>query len=171
MIYLASPYSHPDAAVRQSRYEAACEAAGVLARHGYHVFSPIAHSHGIALHGGTGGSWEDWERQDLVMLAKASAFVLLPLEGWKESHGVRVEAEHAARQGLPMLVMEDWGPFDGGRSGLRGHTVQMRRWWNWSHHPTSEAIQTWASLIDPPPYADDPLESSRLPRRITPVFP
>ena len=34
MIYLASPYSHSDPAVREQRYEAACQAAAVEAKTG-----------------------------------------------------------------------------------------------------------------------------------------
>ena len=47
MIYLASPFSHPDAGVRQQRFEAACRAAAALIRQGKTVFAPIAHSYGI----------------------------------------------------------------------------------------------------------------------------
>ncbi len=51
MIYLASPYSHPDAVVREYRFRAACQAAASVMRSGQHVFSPIAHSHAIAEYG------------------------------------------------------------------------------------------------------------------------
>lgn len=47
MIYLASPYSHPDPAVEELRFEAACEAACKLMQQGHHVFSPIAHTHPV----------------------------------------------------------------------------------------------------------------------------
>ena len=48
MIYLACPYSHPDRTVRLARFDAANRAAGALMREGYHVFSPISHTHPIA---------------------------------------------------------------------------------------------------------------------------
>jgi hypothetical protein len=44
MIYLASPYSHPDRAVREERFRGACRATAALLRSGHAVFSPIAHA-------------------------------------------------------------------------------------------------------------------------------
>ncbi len=51
MIYLASPYSHDDPAVRQERFDAACRAAAELVRQGKTVFRPVAHSHAICRYG------------------------------------------------------------------------------------------------------------------------
>jgi len=51
MIYLASPYTSDDPAVRQQRFEAACRAAAAMIRQGQTVFSPIAHSHAICAFG------------------------------------------------------------------------------------------------------------------------
>jgi hypothetical protein len=59
MIYLCSPYTHPDPAVREARYEAACRTAAHLMRSGKIVFSPIAHSHGIAQYG-LPKDWSFW---------------------------------------------------------------------------------------------------------------
>lgn len=42
LIYLASPYSHESAEVREARFHAVVEAAGVLMRAGHVVYSPIA---------------------------------------------------------------------------------------------------------------------------------
>ena len=47
MIYLASPYSDPDPAVRQSRFEAACKATAEMLRAGLIVFSPVMWSTGL----------------------------------------------------------------------------------------------------------------------------
>ncbi len=44
MIYLASPYTHVDAAVRESRFDAACLATSTLMRAGLTVYAPIVHS-------------------------------------------------------------------------------------------------------------------------------
>jgi hypothetical protein len=44
MIYLASPFTHDDPAVRQQRFEAACRAAAILISQGKTVFSPIMRS-------------------------------------------------------------------------------------------------------------------------------
>ena len=67
MIYLASPYSHPDPKVREARWREACRTAAFLMKGGQFVFSPIAHRHPIAEFGLPGG-WEFWERFDREML-------------------------------------------------------------------------------------------------------
>ncbi|MCP4786572.1 MAG: DUF1937 family protein [Fuerstiella sp.] len=48
MIYLASPYSHSDANIREKRFRDVCRTAARLMRNGDVVFSPIAHGHPIA---------------------------------------------------------------------------------------------------------------------------
>ena len=50
MIYLAGPYTHPDPAVREARFQAACCQAAEMLRCGVPVFSPIAYSHALAAH-------------------------------------------------------------------------------------------------------------------------
>ena len=106
MIYLASPYSHPDAAVRQQRFEAACRAAAELIRQGYVVFSPIAHSHGIAQHG-LPLDWGYWERHDRRLLAACDELWVLSLDGWHESRGVQAEIAIARAAGKPVRFVSE----------------------------------------------------------------
>ena len=73
MIYLASPYSHPDTAVRELRFREACRAAAELIRRGHAVFSPIAHGHSISLAGLPTG-WAFWEPFDRLMLQLSEEF-------------------------------------------------------------------------------------------------
>ncbi len=90
MIYLASPYSHPDPAVREQRFHAACRAAVSLLLAGQPVFSPIAHSHPLVDHG-LPGDWSFWQRYDREMLARCDEVVVLALDGWETRVGVREE--------------------------------------------------------------------------------
>jgi hypothetical protein len=105
MIYLASPYSHPDPAVRQKRFEAACRAAAALLRAGVSVFSPIAHSHPIAQHG-VPGTWEFWQQIDREYLLHCRAVVVLRLPGWVTSVGVQAEIDLARRWGIPVIEVD-----------------------------------------------------------------
>lgn len=91
MIYLASPYSHPDPNVRQQRFEQVCLAASVLMRHGWLVFSPIAHSHPIALAGGLPTNFEFWQRWNRANLERCEKLLVLTLDGWEYSVGVAGE--------------------------------------------------------------------------------
>lgn len=98
LIYLASPYSHPNAFIREQRFDEACRAAGKIMKLGHVVFSPIAHSHPIAERG-IEGSWDFWQKQDLPILERCDALAVLELDGWKESVGVQAEIAHAEKIG------------------------------------------------------------------------
>ena len=98
MIYLASPYNHADPAVREERYLSACRAAAKLMANELNVFSPIAHSHPIAVHGGLDAVDHDfWMRRDLPILRRCNAIMVLCLDGWEQSRGIRCELEEADR--------------------------------------------------------------------------
>ena len=91
MIYLASPYSHPEPAVMELRYRAVCRCAGRLMREGHIVFSPIAHSHSIAKECGIPPDLGFWMRQDEPMIGLASELWIYTIPGWKTSLGVLEE--------------------------------------------------------------------------------
>ena len=101
MIYLASPYTHPDPAVVEQRFEAVCRMAADLIRQGKTVFSPIAHSHSICRYG-LPGDWQFWKQHDREYLSACDEVVVLKLEGWQESHGVQAEIALARALGKPV---------------------------------------------------------------------
>lgn len=101
MVYLASPYSHVDAAVRQRRYEAACAVTAAMLKRGVVVFSPIVHSHPLVAHG-LSGEWDFWQPVDQVYLDASRALMVLQLPGWRESVGVQWEIEYARAAGKPV---------------------------------------------------------------------
>ena len=105
MIYLASPYSHPDAAVREQRFREACRATAVLLRAGHAVFSPIAYSHVLVEHG-LPSDWAFWERHDQELLARCDEVVVLQLDGWIDSVGVQAEIALARTLGKPLKFVE-----------------------------------------------------------------
>lgn len=105
MIYLASPYSHPDPAVRERRFRAACQAAAALVRDGHAVFSPIAHSHALVEHG-LPMDWSFWEVHDRHHLRHCDEVVVLMLIGWEASVGVREEVRIACEMNKPVRYID-----------------------------------------------------------------
>jgi len=105
MIYLASPYTHPDPAVREARFRAACRQAAEMLRCGIPVFSPIAYTHPIAAHG-LPPEWDFWADYDRAFLEMCSDVWVLMLDGWRESKGVRAEIEIAVGLGKPVMYVE-----------------------------------------------------------------
>jgi hypothetical protein len=93
LIYLASPYSHPDQVVREERFRRVCKAAARLIDKGEAVFCPIAHSHPIEVHGNLQGGWDYWSKQDIPFLEMCDEIVVLGFPGWDESEGVKAELE------------------------------------------------------------------------------
>lgn len=106
IIYLASPYSHPDPAVMQRRFEEICV---VAARHmllGIHIFCPIAHTHPIALAGSLPREFEFWEQYDRKILAVCGELWVCTMEGWRESKGIASEVKIAEELGLPVIYFK-----------------------------------------------------------------
>jgi nucleoside 2-deoxyribosyltransferase len=104
MIYLASPYTHPDPAVREQRFQAACRAAAALIHEGFVVFAPIVHSHPVAAYG-LPTSWAFWRKQDQEHLEQCDELLVLMLDGWQESTGVQAEILLARELGKPVRYL------------------------------------------------------------------
>ena len=102
-IYICSPYSHPDPAVREERFNAVCKYAAKLMVKGHNVFSPISHSHPISLHMDNSLDHDFWLKQDLSFLERwADEVWILMLPGWLESKGIALEMETAERYFIPV---------------------------------------------------------------------
>lgn len=109
MIYLASPYSHPEVGVREQRFRDACRAAAMLLASGLTVFSPIVHGHPLVWHG-LPTDWPFWERIDRDHLERCDEVVVLMLDGWRESVGVAAEIRIARELGKPVRSLAPAAP-------------------------------------------------------------
>lgn len=94
LIYLASPYSHIDTNIRDARFHAVCRAAARFMAVGCLIFSPIAHTHPIAMAGQLPTDWEFWKAYDRAMLDAASHLWVLMLPGAMKSRGVLCEIQY-----------------------------------------------------------------------------
>ena len=102
-LYLACPYSDPDPKVRNQRVRQASMVAGALMRRGYIVFSAITHTHEIAEYGGIDPmDREFWLTQDRTFVEWADEIVVLMIDGWDRSIGVRREIEWARELDKPV---------------------------------------------------------------------
>lgn len=111
-IYLASPYSNPDPAVREFRFREACRAAAALMQSGRWVFSPIAHGHPICEHG-VPSDWTQWQELDRQMLRQCDELVVLTFDGWRGSCGVQAEIRLAVELGKPIRYVSPEDPAGG----------------------------------------------------------
>lgn len=107
LVYLATPYSHPNWEVKKQRYKDASAFAAQLMEEGHLVFCPIAHSHPIETYGMPelkSGDW--WLRQDFAILKFCDELIVYQLEGWDTSYGVGKEIEYAKSFGIPVKYRE-----------------------------------------------------------------
>ena len=112
LIYLASPYSHEYPGIREKRFKEVCMIAGNLIKAGYQVFSPIAHTHPIAIHASLELDFNTWIKLDTLMLKKSDFLVIALMDGWVKSTGVRKEIKIAGELGKPVFTLPlNWNSF------------------------------------------------------------
>jgi hypothetical protein len=118
LVYLASPYSHPDPFVQRQRFwrvtEAAAQLAKQLAKDNVAFYIPITMTHPLecVLKGDdTNLSHEEWMKFDSAFWPKCDELWVLTLDGWQESVGVKEEIKHFTEVGKPVRfvsVPHDW---------------------------------------------------------------
>lgn len=105
-VYLATPYSDPDPGIRNKRFLAVNKVAGELMVQGNLVFSPISHTHPIALAGDLPKGWEFWKDYDFTFINDwADEVYVLTLDGWEDSIGVTAEIKLAEALGKPVVFL------------------------------------------------------------------
>jgi len=114
IVYLATPYTHPDERIRESRFAISNKVAAWAMRQGHTVFSPISHSHTIAayLPEELLLDHEFWMEQDLPLLRKCDALWVYPEDAAEVSRGVAREVREAEACGIPVRhvrIEEVWG--------------------------------------------------------------
>lgn len=105
--YLAVPYTHADPKIRHYRFERVNKVAAKLMKEGHIIFSPISHSHPIAMEGETSTDWSYWVNFDAAFLKCSKKLIVLKLEGWEESVGVAGELKIAKELGIPIEFLSD----------------------------------------------------------------
>lgn len=101
LIYLACPYSHPDDRVRRARYQAINKIAAQMMAAGLHIFSPISHTRPIALAGDLPHGWEYWQSYDRAILSACCLLIVVQLDGYGMSKGIKGEIDIALELGIP----------------------------------------------------------------------
>ena len=104
--YLATPYSKFKDGI-ESANRIACEQTALLIRAGVPTFSPIAHTHPIAIHGGIDPfAHEIWLPADAPLMHAAAGLIVCMMDGWRDSYGIGVEIDTFAKAGKPIVYME-----------------------------------------------------------------
>lgn len=109
LFYLATPYRHPYAYVRELRFQAAAILTARLIETGVDIFCPISHSHPIETHGFPGQTMptDFWLKIDQPLMERCDALMIGCLPGWERSEGVTAERKWFAARGKPSLKLDD----------------------------------------------------------------
>jgi len=88
-IYLAMPYTGNE----NQSFHVANLVAGLLMRQGHIVFSPISHTHPIAVECNLPKDWDYWKRFDEEFIGFCDEVHVVKLNGFEKSKGVNTEIE------------------------------------------------------------------------------
>lgn len=105
-VYLASPYSsHPEGL--EAAFQLACQEAAMFVRAKVPVFSPVVHSHSVAVAGDIDpASHAIWLPMDVPMLRPATIMVVVDGPGRRESKGIAGELTAALALRMPVWFKE-----------------------------------------------------------------
>lgn len=105
LTYLGSPYTKYPAGIEQAFKDVSAIAAKMLEA-GVSVYSPIAHTHPIAIHGGLDPlDFEKFLKFDAAMMKKSDALVIAMMESWEQSYGLRHEIDVFKKAGKPVFAL------------------------------------------------------------------
>jgi len=104
--YLGSPYSKYPAGLNAA-WEDVCRETARLIRAGVPVYSPIAHTHPVAMYGHMDPlDHSIWLPADKPMMDAACGLIVLKMEGWEASYGLKHEIEVFEAADKPIIYME-----------------------------------------------------------------
>jgi hypothetical protein len=106
MIYVASPYSHPDKKIQEERYVLVSKACAELVSKGYIAFSPITYGHTLIGFKDMPGDWKFWNNFCISFLEKCETMIVLTIPGWEESVGIKEEIEFAKKNNIKVFYWD-----------------------------------------------------------------
>lgn len=107
LAYLATPYTkYPDGGIAGA-FAAAAKLAARLLVAGVNVYSPIAHTHPLAMFGNLDPLDHNiWLPFDEAMMGKADVLVVAHMEGWESSKGIAHEVAYFTRANKPIYDLD-----------------------------------------------------------------
>ena len=104
--YLGSPYSKFPGGIEEA-WRLVCIEAARLIKQGIPVYSPIAHTHSIAVHGNMDPyDYTIWLRADAPLMHSAKGLIVLKLPEWHSSKGLLYEINLFIELNKPIIYLD-----------------------------------------------------------------
>jgi hypothetical protein len=103
--YVATPYSKWPGGMNDAAAHAAAISARLLSK-GIYIYSPIAHSHAIALHSTLDPADHSiWLPLDEQFMETAFGLLVIDMPGWRDSYGVNEEIKWFRKHDKPVYLV------------------------------------------------------------------
>lgn len=106
LIYIASPYSHPDENIREENYRKVTSLAAKLCSEGHVAISPIAYGHNLLSFHEMPSDWEFWQNFCFSILKHCDEIMVYKMPGWDKSKGVSEEIKFAEENNIKISYLE-----------------------------------------------------------------
>lgn len=106
--YLATAYTHPDKFVVARRIETFCRVDAKLMKEGLFTVSPLS-KHFILEYENLPGDWTYWEHYSIELLSVCKQMIVICMDGWKESIGLKAEIELANELNIEIYYVDEQG--------------------------------------------------------------
>ena len=108
LAYLATPYSkYPDGI--EHAFRDAARLAARLMQSGIKVFSPIAHTHPLAIWGDIDPyDHEIWLPFDRLMMTVCETLIVAHMDSWEVSKGIQHEVQYFLTMGRPIFDLDPY---------------------------------------------------------------
>lgn len=105
-MYVATPYSKFPGGL-EAAYEAAAQFTAELLRAGVKAYSPICHTHPIAVYGKIDPyAHEIWLPFDEAVMERSDALLVAKLESWDQSKGIQHEIDFFQSRAKPVYFSD-----------------------------------------------------------------
>ena len=106
MIYLATPYTHASAEIREIRFKQAAMLGGKLIDEGHRIFSLIVAYHPMSWYGNFKTDWETFKLFCKIYMSISTILYIAEFSGWEKSIGIEKERLVAKEYGLPVFHLK-----------------------------------------------------------------
>lgn len=107
MIYIGSPYSHPDENIRKKRFNLVSKLAAELVSKGLVAISPITYGHVLLDYKDMPTDFKFWNNFCIHLLSKCDELYVYKINGSEESIGLKEEIKFAKENNIKISYIEE----------------------------------------------------------------